>query len=511
MKCILKNVLFLCCCLFLVGFTKVNATTFKVGEYVEGEYIRMVGKDITKNLTIQQILENGSYNTTVYCIEPFILVDEEKTDYNIYTKDLSGYKDLSEEVKRKISLIAYYGYGYGNRTTKKWYAITQMLIWKTVDPDSEFYFTDAPNGNEISKYDGSMSEILSDVYYHDLKPQFIKDYDVNYGESVTIKNYDSDYVVVESDFDYLVNSSSSAILIDNVISSGKVVFERENKGIRDVVIFDSKDSQDLIRRGRVINERYTININSLVGNIVLDIKKDKDNIYSLDKDFTNTCYEIFNDSGVVDRVCTGDEDLVYKSESLAYGDYKVRQVSVGKGYVVDNNVYDVALDSSEAKLVLNNQLIKNEIELVKYYCLNDECKYEEGAVFNIYDKNNDLVGIIETDKNGYGSVYVGYGEYSIVQDAGLDNYTFVDVYTESITNNNDKHYKELYNYYLEDSGGQFGTIIPDIGDNDINDSGSLEVLPPQTGTSMAGFYKILYNIIILVSCSCKLKFFCYNN
>ena len=37
------------------------------------------------------------------------------------------------------------------------------------------------------------------------------------------------------------------------------------------------------------------------------------------------------------------------------------------------------------------------------------------------------------------------------------------------------------------------------------------VLPPLTGTKLADFIKILYNIIIVIICCCKLKRFCYNN
>ena len=54
----------------------VYAEKFTIGDYIEGEYVRMVGKDKTKNLNVQKIIDsNGKF---VYCLEPFILVDEEK-------------------------------------------------------------------------------------------------------------------------------------------------------------------------------------------------------------------------------------------------------------------------------------------------------------------------------------------------------------------------------------------------------------------------------------------------
>ena len=159
-----------------MGCSIVKAEQFTAEEYISGEYVKMVGNNTSKYLTIQMI-RDSNYNF-VYCIEPFVLVDENYKDYVTYQSDLSGYKDLTEEQKRKVSLLAYYGYGYEDRMTEKWYAITQMLIWRTVDPDSEFYFTDKLNGEKIDKYGGSISQLLSDVSNHDKKPSFIKDYTV---------------------------------------------------------------------------------------------------------------------------------------------------------------------------------------------------------------------------------------------------------------------------------------------------------------------------------------------
>ena len=237
----IKKIIFLLS-VFLLS-TKVYAEKFTVGEYISGEYIKMVSSNTSKYLTIQKILDSN--NNFVYCIEPFVLVDQNTSDYTMYVKDLSGYKSLSEEQKRKVSLIAYYGYGYGNRSTEKWYAITQMLIWKTVDPDSDFYFTDTVNGNKIDKYTGSMNQILSDVYDHDREPSFIKDYNVNYGEDLIIDNYDYNYSI-KSNYKYNVVSGVT-VNVNNVLEDGTLLFERNNNSYPwDVVIYDNPTSQDLI-------------------------------------------------------------------------------------------------------------------------------------------------------------------------------------------------------------------------------------------------------------------------
>ncbi len=544
----IKKILFILS-LFFIG-NVVYAEKFTIGDYISGEYIKMVNDETSKYLTIQKI--NDSRGNFVYCIEPFILVDESTEDYTTYVKDLSGYKSLSEEQKRRISLIAYYGYGYKDRMVPRWYAVTQMLIWKTVDPDSDFYFTDTINGNKINKYEGEMGDILRDVSYHDSAPTFIKDYTVNYGDELVIQNY-NDAFSIDSTYNYKYNSSSATLTVSNVIEDGTFIFEKEPKKYSwDLVIYDNATSQDLIKPGSVLNKLYTINVKVKSGDITLDIRKDNRDVYSIESDFSNTCYEINNGEMVIDTVCTGNDDLIYKTDKLPYGEYVIKQVSVGTGYEVDNNEYKVIIDgTSDTNVVLNNKLIQNKIELVKYHCINDDCLYEENAIFNVFDKDNQLVGSITTDVNGYGYLDVGYGKYTIIQEDGLDNYTFVDIYTEDILNSQDKHYKKLYNYYIEDAVEDFGTVLPDIKDDDTgdvddkddadevdgtDDTGNLDntdevddtdevdesdevddvvhqdiIKPPYTGTKLAEILKIVYNVIMVVICSCNLKRFCYNN
>ena len=497
----LKKILFVLM-LFCIGFV-VKAEQFKAGEYISGEYVKMVGKNTSKYLTIQIITDSN--NRFVYCIEPFVLVDESYKDYITYESDLSGYKYLTEEQKRKISLLAYYGYGYGDRMTKKWYAITQLLIWRVVDPDSEFYFTDVLNGEKIDKYGGSINKLFNDVNSHDMEPGFIKDYEVGYKKDLVISDYNTKYSI-DSNYTYSLNGTS--LMVNEVLEEGYFKFQRDTSNyLWNVVIYDSDNSQDIIKPGKVLNNEYVINVKVNSGEITLDIRKDKEQFYNKGN-FSNTCYEISNIDVVVERICTGDDDLLYKTGQLAYGEYVIKQVSVGKGYEVDDNIYKVIVDgTNDAIVILDNKLIKNKIEITKYYCVNENCLYEKDALFNVYD-GDVLVDSIITNEEGYGSVDVGMGEYTIIQEDGVDNYTFVDVYTEVIINSLDKHYKELYNYYIDENIGEFGTVLPD---NEVNDFEQELLLPPKTGAKLADFVKILYNVIMIVICSCNLKKFCYNN
>ncbi len=452
----------------------VNAESIKLGNFINGEYLRMIDSNNKSSyLTLQFITDNNG--NIVYCIEPFKLVNE-NSSYKPITGDLISYNELNDIQKRKVSLLAYYGYGYGNRTSKKWYVITQVLIWKIVSPNSKFYYTDYLNGNNISKYDEEIKEILNDIANHDKVPSFVKDYYVDYKGDLLIEDLNNDYELLKSSYVY---DDSFGFKINDVTSDGDVYFKKLSNIYKDrVVIFDSNNSQDVIRPGNVDNKEYKLDIKVLKGHIILDIRKDT-SVYSVESDFSNTCYHISKGDTLMDSVCSDNEGIVYKSIDLGYGDYTIKQVSVGEGYRLDSNTYDVKISNidNNPNIILYNKLIRNKIEIDKYACIDLDCSYENNAKFIILDKNNDVVSEIVTDNNGYAYLEVGYGSYTIRQIDGIDNYTYVEDYGVKIVDEVSTHRKNLYNYSM-----------------DIEVKGETEVLPPLTYVYNESILKMLYNI-----------------
>ena len=429
------------------GFEIVKAETFVEVSYLSGEYISKKKDGKIHYLTLQYLKDSNG--NIVYCLEPYTKFAEGKS-YTTYEGDISGYKDLTEAQKRKISLIVYFGYGYASRTESKWYAVTQYLIWTTVTgDDGSVYFTDKLNGNKITKYEKGIKQVLDDVNNYDIKPSFVKNYEVDYGTNLLIEELsNTNYMVSSSDFKYDINSKGTNLL--NIEQNGKITFNRLNNYYKNkVAIFDSKDSQDLIRPGNVNANSYTININVRVGNIELDIEKD-DSVYTVESDFSNTCYEIFVGDEIYDSVCTSNDEMVYGSIDLPYGEYYVRQTSNGIGYLSDTEVYTVTIDANTPKPVvaLYNKLIRNTITIDKKACRDNKCIAEKDAVFSILDKNGDLVKELITDEQGLSSIVLGYGSYSIKQERGLVDYSLADEYSERIVDEVSPHYKELFNNYL---------------------------------------------------------------
>ena len=444
---------------FMVGIVK--AETFYEGEFITGEYINKVIDGKTYYMTMQYIKD--STNNIVYCLEPFVTFENGKV-YKEYTGDILGYNNLTSEQKRKISLIIYYGYGYGDRLDSKWYVVTQYLVWKEVNPKANIYFTKTLNGTKINKYKSEQEVILNDVVNHDIIPSFVKDYDFLYNDSLIIEGFYKDYEIVKSDFTYGYNNSKN-LVISEVVNSGIIkIRKKSNYYDRNVTIYDSNNSQDVIRPGNVINPIMDLNINVLKGNITLDIRDDN-SVYTVESDFTNTCYEISKNNVVVDSVCTGKEPLIYQTGDLPYGEYTIEQTSYGIRYLPDTNLYTVIIDeNNDTSLILYNKLLKNDIQIVKYACRDNVCVFEEKALFEVYDTNNKLVNTIITDGNGYAFVTLGYGIYDIKQISGLNEYTLSDDFSEKIVDESSVHYKELYNYYIEsheEVKGEYVEIVPE--------------------------------------------------
>ena len=417
----------------------VKAETFFEGEFLSGEYLKKKIDNKYHYLTLQYIKD--SKGNIVYCLEPYVMFEEGK----IYTDtDISDYNDLPWDLKHRISLIVYFGYGYHERLESKWYAVTQYLIWNSIMGDN-VYFTDRLNGKKIVKYKEEINEILEDINAYEELPPFPLDYTINLGEDLVINGLEM-YNVFNCPY---VGCNSG--YITNVLNTDQIHFGKYSNYYEDrLTIYDSGESQDLIKPGNIDTKEYIINVEVKKGNIVLDVKKD-DSVYTAESDLKDTCYQIVRGEEVVDSLCTGSDEIVYQSVDLPFGDYEVRQVSSGIGYRKSNEVFRVNLNDNNQKetITLYNYLLRNKIEINKYACKNEVCGFEENAVFKVYDKNNKLAGEIVTDKLGYGELELGYGTYKVKQDKGIDDYTLVADYKERIVDEETSHLKKLFNNYIE--------------------------------------------------------------
>ena len=158
--------------------------------------------------------------------------------------------------------------------------------------------------------------------------------------------------------------------------------------VKDDEIFEFQiNKQNEVVKREVINKRITGILNVIkVDDNNTPIKGVKFEIYDANKNKVDTI--------------TTDENGKAASKDLQIGTYTYKEVSVPKGYVIDENEYEFAVTSKETKIektVVNNRA-KGALKIIK---LEKGTKTPiEGVTFEILDENKNVVDTIVTNKDG---------------------------------------------------------------------------------------------------------------
>ena len=164
------------------GITKVNAEEY-IGqaiwpsEKIANIYIRKYREDGYIKYQQGAFIRRSEDNKFVYCLQPYVDIDNNLPYYKIARSDFAVYLNMTEEQWQRISLLAYYGYQYKengyDHSAKKWYVITQVMIWRTAVPTSRIVFTDTLNGKDLpNKFASEIAEMEDLLNKHYTKPNF---------------------------------------------------------------------------------------------------------------------------------------------------------------------------------------------------------------------------------------------------------------------------------------------------------------------------------------------------
>ena len=160
---IIKNVLLIISLIFLTLNVKALEKTKKLEiEYQEGiYYTRRINGVYSSYLFPKYLLDKE----VVYCIEPGYQI------YN-YNYQEGNFKDfnLSDDKKKLLELIGYYGYEYPNHTDVKYLLATQELIWETLGVSNIEFYTERYGYGNLINIDTYKNEIKDLIKKHDLKP-----------------------------------------------------------------------------------------------------------------------------------------------------------------------------------------------------------------------------------------------------------------------------------------------------------------------------------------------------
>lgn len=462
-KYILMSMLFLFAIFNTIHVKAEETTDTKVvpAEFIPNIFMRKERPNGYKKYQQARFIRQSSDNHFIYCLQPYADI-KENTQYKIEMKDYISVLNLTMEQWHRISLLAYYGYDYNengyNHSANKWYVITQLLIWRTVEPDDVMYFTDTLNGNKVKdKFADEIAELETLVANHDLTPNFnTKDINVNLGE--TIKLTDKNEVLKNFEIDDIKNAIASInennlTITPTAVGNVEISFVKKatNYEMPPIVYF-SDHSQNALKPGYYDPVYSQFSIKIIAGSI---------EIHKLDKDTNSSnaqgnavlegaVYEIFDtDYNLITTLVTDKNGYAKTDKILSLNkEYILKEKKASNGYLLDTEEHRFTLNDENLDISINvyEKVIERKVKIFKVLGSNKTgvLTPEPNINFEIYLKNcnsnqsTNLIGIdvdthtevnpyclittITTDKNGYASVTLPYGTYIFRQLNTTSNY-----------------------------------------------------------------------------------------
>ena len=324
-----------------------------------------------------------------YCIEPG--VDLRYGESYIPSDDPMSV-GITLDLADKISLIAYYGYGYKAQIHPDWEAITQGMIWHAMG-DNRYFLTDTtPNYAILQSY---WAIIQSHIDNHYTRPSFHgQNYELNVGESITITDTNN----ILNDMDIINTGGLNITKNGNQLIITATSLSDDNIMIR----FEKADNQNSINGGDInvywynpvwqnisnfglidpvfANIRIRVNhngelipnkIDNETGNIAqgdATLQGAEYGLYALE----NTAYYTANQ--LVTTFVTGENGSVGTIGDLPLIKYYIKELVPSEGYLLDTTSYNFDLSTAPIdsttglrtlRLPLLQQVIKGKVQIFK--------------------------------------------------------------------------------------------------------------------------------------------------
>ena len=162
------------------------------------------------------------------------------------------------------------------------------------------------------------------------------------------------------------------------------------------------------------------NIEDEIINIEIEVVKTKLNINKIDYDTKNIYPQgeaSLNNAtiGIYDEKMTYIKEYLVENnqiiiENLNFGKYYLKEIKPGIGYNLNTNIYEININKNNINQTLNieNKVIKKKIIIKKKYGELNNLNNEPNIQFKIYDKNKNMIKIIETNNKGVAEIELPY-------------------------------------------------------------------------------------------------------
>lgn len=445
-KCAMMSILFL---LSIFNITTVHAEKYTgqaiwPSEYISNIYIKKVKPDGYTKYQQARFIRRSEDNKFVYCLQPYTDIDNNLPYYDVIREDYERVLGFSEEQWERISLLAYYGYQYDqngyNHNDQKWYVITQVMIWRTTNPESQIFFTDTLNGNRISKFDSEIAELESLVANHYKRPQLQSGLVVPIGSTIEVNdsnNVLSNYKVTFTDKVSASINGNTLSVTANSIGEGSITFEKKaTKYEIPPIVYFSDHSQNVFRVGNFdpVVSKFTLKV---IGGRVTPAKVDvetRTNTPQGEAKLGGAVYGIYKVDGTrVGQVVTNEDGRNTSDYLPELGRFYLLEEQPSEGYLLDSNKYyfEITEDNLNPEVQVFEQVIKRDFEFTKVYASAETqiMEPEVGIKFGIYNNKNELVEEVTTDSQGVFRFTLPYGTYTIKQLTTTKGHEKIDDFT----------------------------------------------------------------------------------
>ena len=456
LKCAMLSMLFLLTIFSTVQHVHAEKYTGQAiwpSEYISNIYIKKVSPTRTKYQQAR-FIRRSEDNKFVYCLQPYTDIDNNLPYYDVIREDYANVLNFTEEQWDRISLLAYYGYQYNdngyNHNDVKWYAITQVMIWRTTNPESDIYYTDSLNGNRITKFEAEMAEMENLISSHYTTPKF-QDVTIPVGSTKTISDINnvlSKYKISNTENVTASIDGNNLVITANNVGNGKITFEKKATYYEiPPIVYMSNHSQNVFRVGNYDPVYARLNLKILGGRISIS-KHDSCGNTPSDASLKGAVYGIYDMNGNKITEITTDESGNATSDYLpSLGRYYIQEIKASNNYLLDKTKYEVELTEENTKDNIPVHIDVKENRKAKISLIKKDSKTGtpqgeatlKGAVYDIFDMNGNRVGSMTTDENG--TSLSGYlpstGEYTIKEVKASNGYNIDrNIYTIIVEEDN---------------------------------------------------------------------------
>ena len=399
-------------------------------EYISNIYIKKDRNDGYSKYQQARFIRRSEDNKFVYCLQPYADIDNNLPYYDVIRSDYERVLGFSEEQWERISLLAYYGYQYNDNgydhSDHKWYAITQVMIWRTTNPESNIYFTDTLNGSYTSKFDGEMAELDRLVANHYKTPNLENGVVLPIGQTKELNDSNgvlSNYTITGTENVTASINGNTLSVTANSIGEGKVTFEkRATKYEIPPIVYFSDHSQNVFRVGNYdpVRTKFTLKV---IGGRVTPAKVDvetRTNTPQGEAKLGGAVYGIYKVDGTrVGQVVTNEDGRNTSDYLPELGRFYLLEEQPSEGYLLDSNKYyfEITENNLNPEVQVFEQVIKLDFEFTKVYASAETqiMEPEVGIKFGIYNRAGEQVEEVTTDSQGVFRFTLPYGTYTVKQ------------------------------------------------------------------------------------------------